>query len=58
MKVVQGSRYSDMMQHRQRLAGDMGMSEEFIRRVYAAIHEESVRQQIDVFKKDNKTEEK
>ena len=54
MKVVQGGRYSDMMQHRQTLASDMGMGEEFIRSVYAAIHEESVRQQIDVFKKDNK----
>lgn len=51
MKVVQGGRYSDMMKSREELAREMEMSEEFIRRVYAAIHEESVRQQIEVFKK-------
>ena len=51
MKVVQGSRYSDMMKSREKLAEEMGMSDEFIRRVYAAIHEESVRQQLETFKK-------
>lgn len=51
MKVVQGARYSDMMKSREELAKEMQMSEEFIRRVYAAIHEESVRQQIEMFKK-------
>ncbi|MDE5806735.1 MAG: bifunctional 3-deoxy-7-phosphoheptulonate synthase/chorismate mutase type II [Muribaculaceae bacterium] len=51
MKVVQGARYSDMMKSREELAREMEMSEEFIRRVYAAIHEESVRQQIEMFKK-------
>ncbi|MDE6409392.1 MAG: bifunctional 3-deoxy-7-phosphoheptulonate synthase/chorismate mutase type II [Muribaculaceae bacterium] len=51
MKVVQGARYSDMMKSREELAREMEMSDEFIRRVYAAIHEESVRQQIEVFKK-------
>lgn len=51
MKVVQGARYSDMMKSREELAQEMGMSEEFIRRVYSAIHEESVRQQIETFKK-------
>ncbi|MBD5189329.1 MAG: bifunctional 3-deoxy-7-phosphoheptulonate synthase/chorismate mutase type II [Bacteroidales bacterium] len=51
MKVVQGARYSDMMKSREDLAREMEMSDEFIRRVYAAIHEESVRQQIEVFKK-------
>ncbi|MDE7442352.1 MAG: bifunctional 3-deoxy-7-phosphoheptulonate synthase/chorismate mutase type II [Muribaculaceae bacterium] len=50
MKVVQGARYSDMMKSREVLAREMQMSEEFIRRVYAAIHEESVRQQIEMFK--------
>ena len=50
MKVVQGARYSDMMRSREVLAKEMQMSEEFIRRVYAAIHEESVRQQIEMFK--------
>ncbi len=51
MKVVQGARYSDMMKSREDLAREMEMSEEFIRRVYSAIHEESVRQQIEMFKK-------
>lgn len=51
MKVVQGARYSDMMKSREDLAKEMEMSEDFIRRVYSAIHEESVRQQIEMFKK-------
>lgn len=51
MKVVQGARYSDMMKQREALAQEMGMGDEFIRRIYAAVHEESVRQQIEMFNK-------
>ncbi|MDE6297538.1 MAG: chorismate mutase, partial [Muribaculaceae bacterium] len=51
MKVVQGARYSDMMKSREALAREMEMGDEFIRRIYSAIHEESVRQQVEIFKK-------
>jgi chorismate mutase len=37
------------MQSRAKLAEEMGMSGEFIKSVLSAIHEESVRQQIEVF---------
>ncbi|MDE7412586.1 MAG: bifunctional 3-deoxy-7-phosphoheptulonate synthase/chorismate mutase type II [Muribaculaceae bacterium] len=50
MRVVQGARYGDMMKNRIDLAHEMGMGEEFMRRVMAAIHEESVRQQLEIFK--------
>ncbi|MDE6268814.1 MAG: bifunctional 3-deoxy-7-phosphoheptulonate synthase/chorismate mutase type II [Muribaculaceae bacterium] len=48
MPVLQAARYDDIMQTRVKLAEEMGMSAEFMRTVLAAIHEESVRQQINV----------
>ena len=51
MRVVQGARYGDMMKSRADLAREMGMSEDFMRTVFAAVHEESVRQQLEIFKK-------
>lgn len=48
MPVLQTGRYDDIMQSRVKLAEEMGMSGEFMRTVFAAIHEESVRQQIEV----------
>ena len=53
MKVVQGARYGDIMKSRCDLAAEMGMSPEFMRRVLASIHEESVRQQLEIFKKES-----
>ena len=46
MPVVQATRYDDIIQSRVKLAEEMGMSSEFMKAVLAAIHEESVRQQI------------
>ncbi|MBO7382110.1 MAG: bifunctional 3-deoxy-7-phosphoheptulonate synthase/chorismate mutase type II [Muribaculaceae bacterium] len=48
MSAVQPGRYGDLMVSRIRMAQEMGMSEEFMRAVLSAIHEESVRQQIEV----------
>jgi len=49
MQILQTSRYDDILNTRVKLAQQMGMSGEFMRTVYSAIHEESVRQQIEVF---------
>lgn len=48
MPVLQAGRYDDIMQSRVKLAQDMGMSGDFMKTVLSAIHEESVRQQIEV----------
>lgn len=49
MPILQASRYDSIMNSRVKLAMEMGMSAEFMRAVLSAIHEESVRQQIEVF---------
>ena len=48
MPVIQAGRYSDLMQRRVAAAQKLGMSADFIKSVLAAIHEESVRQQIEI----------
>lgn len=48
MPVIQAGRYNDLMQRRVSSAEEMGMSGDFMRTVLAAIHEESVRQQIEI----------
>lgn len=48
MPVLQAGRYDDIMQSRVKLAEEMGMSGDFMRSVLSAIHEESVRQQIEI----------
>lgn len=48
MPVVQSNRYEDLMSNRVKLAAEMGMSPDFMRKVLAAIHEESVRKQIEI----------
>ncbi|MBQ7042424.1 MAG: bifunctional 3-deoxy-7-phosphoheptulonate synthase/chorismate mutase type II [Muribaculaceae bacterium] len=48
MPVLQAGRYDDIMQSRVKLAEDMGMSGDFMKKVLSAIHEESVRQQIEI----------
>ena len=48
MPVLQASRYDDIIQSRVKLAMEMGMSSDFMKSVLAAIHEESVRQQIEI----------
>ena len=48
MPVLQAARYDDIIQSRVKLAMEMGMSSDFMKSVLAAIHEESVRQQIEI----------
>ena len=48
MPIVQAQRYDDIIQSRVKLAMDMGMSGDFMKSVLASIHEESVRQQIEI----------
>ncbi len=48
MPVLQIGRHDEIMQSRAALAEEMGMSGDFMRTVLSAIHEESVRQQIEV----------
>ncbi|MCM1522440.1 MAG: bifunctional 3-deoxy-7-phosphoheptulonate synthase/chorismate mutase type II [Muribaculaceae bacterium] len=48
MPIVQAGRYGDIMNSRIQAGLDMGMSEEFMRSLLAAIHEESVRIQVNI----------
>lgn len=48
MPVVQENRYDDLMKSRVAAAVQMGMSADFMKTVLQAIHEESVRQQIEI----------
>ncbi len=51
MAVVQTSRYSEILDKRCAHGALCGMSPDFIKRIYAAIHEESVRRQMDIINK-------
>lgn len=51
MPIVQIGRFDNIMKDRVEAASRMGMSPEFARSLYAAIHEESVRQQIEILNK-------
>lgn len=51
MPVVQSERFGDLLSSRIKSAAAMGMSDEFVRNIFSAIHEESVRMQIDTHKK-------
>ncbi|MCH4156375.1 MAG: bifunctional 3-deoxy-7-phosphoheptulonate synthase/chorismate mutase type II [Muribaculaceae bacterium] len=48
MPVVQTNRYDDVLRTRGKIGEEMGMSGDFIRTIMQTIHEESVRQQIEV----------
>ncbi len=48
MPVVQADRYNQLMDNRISNAAQLGLGEEFLGKVLLAIHEESVRQQVDV----------
>lgn len=49
--VVQTGRYGDIMNSRVKAAMEMGMSADFMKALLSAIHEESVRIQIEIFNK-------
>ena len=51
MTVVQTDRYDEIMNKRVSQAGEMDMDKDFMRTVLEAIHEESVRQQVEVLNK-------
>lgn len=55
MPVVQPGRYNDLMERRVRAGEQLEMSAEFVRTILATIHEESVRQQLEICS-DNKTD--
>lgn len=46
MPVLQKDRYNSLMQQRVEMATELGLDESFVRNILAAIHEESVRQQL------------
>ncbi|MDE6324233.1 MAG: bifunctional 3-deoxy-7-phosphoheptulonate synthase/chorismate mutase type II [Paramuribaculum sp.] len=48
MSVIQAGRYNDVIRSRVKLGEEMGMGAEFLRTVLLAIHDESVRQQIEI----------
>ena len=48
MPVLQAQRYEELLERRAAQAVELGMDREFMRTVYQAIHEESVRQQMEV----------
>ncbi len=48
MPIVQTGRYNDLMQRRVDQARQVGLSPDFMRTILAAIHEESVRQQLEL----------
>lgn len=51
MPVIQSGRYDDLMSRRVKLAQEMGMSSDFMRKILSAIHEESVRRQVEIVNK-------
>ncbi len=47
--IVQRNRYNELLQVAERRAESMGLSKEFIHRIFSSIHEESVKSQIEIF---------
>lgn len=50
MPILQEHRYDEILQKRIAQAKEMGMKEEFMKSVLVAIHEESVRHQMEIMK--------
>lgn len=48
MPVIQQNRYNDLMERLVKNGEELGLPEDFIRSILASIHEESVRQQLDI----------
>ena len=51
MSVVQSGRYNDLMQNRVDDAARLDLSADFVSNILSAIHEESVRQQVEICSK-------
>ncbi len=54
MTILQPQRYDEILEKRISQARGMGMNEEFMKTILVAIHEESVRHQMEIMKQDNK----
>lgn len=54
LQIVQTDRYEDILKHRKNQARELGVNEEFVVKVMQAVHEESVNQQLRIFKKSHK----
>ena len=52
ISIVQNKRYDEIMSSRVLRANQLGLSSEFIVKVLESVHAESIRQQIDVFRKE------
>lgn len=48
MPVIQQNRYNNLMEQLVKNGEELGLSEDFVRTILAAIHEESVRKQLDI----------
>lgn len=48
MPVVQAGRYNDVIRSREAIGKEMGMDKDFLKTILLAIHDESVRQQIEI----------
>jgi chorismate mutase len=51
MSVLQAGRYDEILTNRTKQGIEMGMSEDFVKTIFEAIHAESVRRQMDVINK-------
>ncbi|HZJ79911.1 MAG TPA: bifunctional 3-deoxy-7-phosphoheptulonate synthase/chorismate mutase type II, partial [Dysgonamonadaceae bacterium] len=54
MPVLQTKRYNEILNNRIDQAKEMGMSSDFVKKLLEAIHEESIRQQMEIIQTDNK----
>jgi chorismate mutase len=50
ISIVQNKRYDELLSSRLTHAQELGLSDDFIKRVLESVHSESVRQQSDIFK--------
>lgn len=51
MQVLQAGRYDEILTKRSRQGAEMGMSADFVKAVFEAVHAESVRQQMELYQK-------
>lgn len=51
MPILQTQRYDEILNKRITQASDMGLSDDFVKNILEAIHEESVQQQVDILNK-------
>jgi len=52
MKAMQLQRFSSILEHRENMAADLSLDPKFLRSILLLIHDESIRQQIEILNKD------